>query len=126
MGGVLIDAPCSNLGVLRRRVDARWNVRPSDLARHHAQQLRLLTTASILPRTGGWLLYSVCSTEPEETDDIRSEFLERNPWYSPGAFSIDLPPEYVPSEGALRILPGDGDCDGVYAALFIRIGEVGR
>jgi 16S rRNA (cytosine967-C5)-methyltransferase len=96
------------------------------MARHHHQQLKLLTVASTLPRVGGWLLYSICSTEPEETDGVRSKFLERNPWYVPGGFQIDLPPGYVPTKGVLRILPGDGECDGVYASLFIRTGEAGR
>lgn len=122
-GGVLVDAPCSNLGVLRRRVDARWNVRPSDLGKHGKQQLRLLSAAAVLPRVGGWLLYSVCSTEPEETDRVRSVFLERHPWYRPLPLAIQIPPEFMPAEGVLRLLPGDGDCDGVYASLFIRSGE---
>jgi len=121
--GVLVDAPCSNLGVLRRRVDARWNVRPTDLARHRRQQTRILNGAAALPRVGGWLLYSVCSIEPEETDGVRLSFLKAHPHFRPHPFAFDLSPEFTPEEGVFRILPGQGECDGVYAALFKRIEE---
>jgi 16S rRNA (cytosine967-C5)-methyltransferase len=116
--GVLLDAPCSALGVLRRRVDARWNVLEPDLARHHRQQGRLLEEAARLVAPGGWLLYSVCTVEPEETDQVRAAFLERCPAFRPEAFPLELPAEVRGDEGELRILPGQLDCDGVYASLF--------
>jgi 16S rRNA (cytosine967-C5)-methyltransferase len=120
--GVLIDSPCSNLGVLRRRVDARWNAKEREIPRHGQIQRKLLRTASDLVRTGGWLLYSVCSTEPEETDQVRAEFLADAPWFRPLAPHIDLPSEIVEAEGTLRIMPGQRECDGVYACLFRREG----
>jgi 16S rRNA (cytosine967-C5)-methyltransferase len=126
VAGVLVDAPCSNLGVLRRRVDARWNVRPSDLARHRRQQLRILNTAATLPRIGGWILYSVCTTEPEENEAVRIAFLRANPAYRPLPFSFNLAPELMTGPGVMRILPGEAECDGVYAALFIRAGKGNR
>jgi 16S rRNA (cytosine967-C5)-methyltransferase len=118
--GVLVDAPCSALGVLRRRVDARWNVRAEDLRRHGKQQTRLLDAATGLVRPGGWLLYSVCSTEPEETDAVRERFLATHRRFRPMAPELPIPPEILVADGAVRILPGQMDCDGVYACLFTR------
>jgi 16S rRNA (cytosine967-C5)-methyltransferase len=119
--GALVDAPCSNLGVLRRRVDARWNVREPEIVRHGNAQLKLLTAASKLVQPGGWLLYSVCSTEPEETDRVRAAFLAAATSYRPGALPAGLPPGILDEDGSVRILPGHRDCDGVYAALFHRV-----
>jgi 16S rRNA (cytosine967-C5)-methyltransferase len=118
--GVLLDAPCSALGVLRRRVDARWNVRESDLARNRGQQIGLIDAASGLVRPGGWLLYSVCSTEPEETDQVREAFLARHRGFRPLPFEFSVPEEFLAGEGTARILPGQAGCDGVYACLFER------
>jgi 16S rRNA (cytosine967-C5)-methyltransferase len=120
--GVLVDAPCSNLGVLRRRVDARWNARERDLARHGQFQRRLLAAASQLVWPGGWLLYSVCSTEREETDLVRGGFLAGAPAFRPLTPRLDLPAAILEDEGAVRVLPGQLGCDGVYACLFRRTG----
>ena len=67
---VLVDAPCSGLGVLRRRPDARWRVRPDDLPRLAALQRRLLGSAADLLRPGGVLVYSVCTISRAETAGI--------------------------------------------------------
>ncbi len=64
---VLVDAPCSGLGVLRRRPDARWRVQPGDVARLAGLQRRLLAAAVPLVRPGGVLVYSVCTLTGEET-----------------------------------------------------------
>ncbi len=119
--GVLCDAPCSALGVLRRRVDARWNVRETDLVRHGRQQVRLLEAAAELVRPGGWLLYSVCTTEPEETEAVREAFLSRRPQFRPLPPVVDVPAGIREAEGTIRILPGQVECDGVYASLFERV-----
>jgi 16S rRNA (cytosine967-C5)-methyltransferase len=121
--GVLLDAPCSALGVLRRRVDARWNVRESDLFRNRNQQIRLIGSAATLVRNGGWLLYSVCSAEPEETDEVREAFLARTSSFRPRPFEVPVPESLRAGEGAVRILPGQAGCDGVYACLFERTEE---
>ncbi len=118
--GALLDAPCSALGVLRRRVDARWNVNESDLARNRVQQVGLIGAASGLVRPGGWLLYSVCSTEPEETEQVREAFLARHRTFRPLSFGIAVPEDLQAGEGTVQILPGQAGCDGVYACLFER------
>jgi 16S rRNA (cytosine967-C5)-methyltransferase len=76
---ILIDAPCSNTGVLRRRVDARWRLRPEEIERLAATQLGLLRRAAPALRPGGTLVYSTCSLEPEENEQVVERFLADNP-----------------------------------------------
>ena len=72
---ILIDAPCSNTGVMRRRVDLRWRIRVDELARLREGQLGLLRRAAPLLQPGGRLVYSTCSLEPEENHEVVAQFL---------------------------------------------------
>lgn len=72
---VLIDAPCSGLGTVRRDPDIRWRRSPGDLPRFAAAQRELLTSAAGLVKRGGTLVYSTCSSEPEENEDVVASFL---------------------------------------------------
>jgi 16S rRNA (cytosine967-C5)-methyltransferase len=77
----LVDTPCSNTGVLRRRVDLRWRLRPEDLPQFQATQLGLLDQAACRVRSGGVLVYSTCSLEPEENSSVVTRFLATHPDY---------------------------------------------
>jgi len=72
---ILLDAPCSNTGVMRRRVELRWRVQPAELDRLRKLQLDLLRQAAPLLKPGGTLVYSTCSLEPEENESVVKEFL---------------------------------------------------
>jgi 16S rRNA (cytosine967-C5)-methyltransferase len=72
---ILVDAPCSNTGVMRRRVDLRWRIHAEEIERLRATQLDLLHQATTLLKPGGLLVYSTCSLEPEENEDVVNEFL---------------------------------------------------
>jgi 16S rRNA (cytosine967-C5)-methyltransferase len=72
---VVIDAPCSGLGTIRRDPDIRWRRLPGDLARFAAAQRALLDRAADLVKPGGRLLYSTCSSEPEENEEVVASFL---------------------------------------------------
>jgi len=72
---ILVDAPCSNTGVMRRRVDLRWRIQPAELERLSRVQLELLRQATVLLKPGGTLVYSTCSLEPEENGGVVQEFL---------------------------------------------------
>jgi 16S rRNA (cytosine967-C5)-methyltransferase len=76
--GILIDAPCSGTGVIRRQPDIRWNRQPNDFAVLQAAQLALLQTAARLLAPGGVLVYVTCSIEPEENQQVIDRFLSAN------------------------------------------------
>lgn len=99
---ILIDAPCSNTGVLRRRVDLRWRVNEAEILRLADQQMRLLESAARRLNPGGAILYSTCSLEPEENEELARRFVAENP-----KFRIDF-------ERAL--LPFRDGVDGAYVA----------
>lgn len=103
---VLVDAPCSNTGVLRRRPDARWNWSVEKLEALVKLQAEILDQAARLVASGGTLVYSTCSNEPEENLDQVNAFLARH-----ADFSLDTTRESVPFESGH---------DGAFAARLIR------
>jgi 16S rRNA (cytosine967-C5)-methyltransferase len=120
MDVVLVDAPCTGTGTFRRHPDARWRLKPSDIAVLVATQRQLIRAAATGVRVGGYLVYSTCSIEPEENDAIVESFLRENP-----AWRLEPPPEgTVPSTvldgGYLRVLPQVHGTDGSFAARLRR------
>jgi 16S rRNA (cytosine967-C5)-methyltransferase len=136
--GVLVDAPCTGTGTLGRRVDSRWKfdlrarerIREDieDLGRLHprqlfaaqaSRQLKLLLAAADLVRDGGRIVYSTCSLEPEENEQVVERFLTKRP-----GFTLDTPPSGVPGmfvDGPfVRILPHRHGIDGAFAARFVK------
>jgi len=103
---VLVDAPCSNTGVLRRRPDARWNWSMEKVGKLAALQAQILDVCAPLVRQGGTLVYSTCSNEPEENEQQIAAFLERHP-----EFEKDEAKESVPFESGN---------DGAFACSLIR------
>ena len=103
---ILVDAPCSNTGVLRRRPDARWNWSVEKLESLVKLQAEILDQIAPLVAPGGTLVYSTCSNEPEENLDQVNAFLARHP-----DFALDTTRESVPSETGH---------DGAFAARLIR------
>lgn len=79
--GVLIDAPCTNSGVMRHRVDVKWRLREDDFARHARQQLELLRAASALVGPGGRLVYSTCSIDAAENEEVAAAFAQSAPGF---------------------------------------------
>src|SRR6185312_3266866 len=76
---VLVDAPCSATGTIRRHPDARWRLHPALFARSAQRQDRLLDAAAALVRPGGLLIYATCSLEPEENEQVVERFLKQHP-----------------------------------------------
>jgi 16S rRNA (cytosine967-C5)-methyltransferase len=75
---VLVDAPCSNTGVMRRRVDLRWRLRAADIGQLAESQVGLVRQAAGLVKPGGVLVYSTCSLEPEENEAVIQRFLQEH------------------------------------------------
>ncbi len=117
---VLVDAPCSGLGVLGRRADARWRKGPEVLSEMPPIQLELLDAASGRVVPGGLLVYSVCSFEPEETDHVIERFLAIHPEFTLESVAGFAPGSVVTSEGTMRVLPQRDGCDGAFAARLRR------
>ncbi|NOQ45618.1 MAG: 16S rRNA (cytosine(967)-C(5))-methyltransferase RsmB [Desulfobulbaceae bacterium] len=119
---ILIDAPCSGTGVIRRHPDIRWNRKPEDLPDYHQQQLKLLTTAAAMLKTAGILVYATCSLEPEENEQVIKSFLKSYPEFSISN-SRDFLPEQatclVDRSGFFHPTPADG-LDGFFAARLVR------
>jgi 16S rRNA (cytosine967-C5)-methyltransferase len=115
---VLADAPCSNLGVLRRNPDAKWRRTEADLARLVHTQRDILTAAASLVKPGGQLVYATCSLEAEENDDAVKAFLAAHP-----DWRIDPPADFpVPADalGFIRCLPHIHGTDGFTAIRLSR------
>lgn len=115
---VLVDAPCSNLGVLRRNPDVKWNRDESDLGRLAEKQRGILAAAAALARPGGRLVYATCSLEPEENDLIVRGFLDGHP-----DWTVDPPSDFpvAPSpDGFIRCLPHVHGTDGFTAVRLAR------
>ena len=77
---ILLDAPCSNTGVMRRRVDLRWRLSPKDFARMREEQLHILRATIPLLKSGGVLVYSTCSIEPEENEEVANTITQEFPF----------------------------------------------
>ena len=117
---VLVDAPCSGLGVLRRRADARWRKDEASILELAGTQRGLLDGAAPLVRAGGVLVYSVCSLEPEETDEIVESFLKTHPEFGREPVRPYLPSGFQSAEPDFRAYPHRHGTDGVFAARFVR------
>jgi len=131
---VLVDAPCSGLGVLRRRPDARWRVRPGDVARLARLQRRLLSSATPLVAPGGILAYSVCTLTRAETTDVGEWLVKQlgngggdqgpggrsGPWEP---LPVPGPPWELAGHGAL-LLPQAAGTDGMYMVALRRPRQV--
>ncbi len=118
---VLLDAPCSGLGTVRRRPEIKWRRRPEDLPRAAVLQAELLegTAGAVAP--GGLLVYSTCSLEPEETDDVVARFLGRHPDFALEAPGLSLQPFAVSAaRGLLRAWPHRHGTDGFFVARLRR------
>jgi 16S rRNA (cytosine967-C5)-methyltransferase len=122
--GILIDAPCSGLGVIRRQPDIRWKRSLAGLDVYHEKQRELLGAAAGLVGQGGVLVYATCSLDPRENDEVIAAFCHEHP-----EFSITPVQEYLPEaardlcdgHGFLRTTPEQG-LDGFFAARMVRKG----
>lgn len=117
---VLVDAPCSGLGVLRRRADARWRKQETIFGEMVPLQRELLDHAAELVHGQGALVYSVCSFEPEECERQVAAFLRRHPGWQVDRPGPGIPPRAVTREGFVRVLPDECGTDGVFAVRLRR------
>jgi 16S rRNA (cytosine967-C5)-methyltransferase len=121
---VLVDAPCSGLGTLRRDPDIKWRRREEDLGALAAAQLDMLGNAAAAVAPGGRLIYATCSSEPEENESVAEAFLARSPEFSPWALTAvntSVPPEVINERGHLRTYPHIHGLEAFFGAVFARL-----
>jgi 16S rRNA (cytosine967-C5)-methyltransferase len=118
---VLADVPCSGLGTLRRNPEIKWRVQPEHLREQSLRQKQIIDCAAGAVRTGGMLLYSTCSTEPEENELVVEGFLDAHPEFrlQRPAFPAGIEP-WLDLAGMFRSFPDGRLWDGFFAALMLR------
>ena len=126
---VLVDAPCSGLGTLRRNPDLKWRMTPERVARLTEQQREILSAASGLVKPGGRLVYATCSPLAEETEQVVDTFLSAHPAFTRQPADrvligqrVDLPQAWkaFTEQGDLRLWPHRSGTDGFFAAVMVR------
>jgi 16S rRNA (cytosine967-C5)-methyltransferase len=103
---VLVDAPCSGTGTLRRNPELKWRMQPSAIAELNARQASILEAAARLVKRGGALVYATCSLLERENEAVAAAFGARHPGFGAPVF--------------LRIRPDIDDSDGFFAARWVR------
>lgn len=117
---VLLDAPCSGLGVMAKRADLRWNLSPEKITELVALQDELLDAAAGLVKPGGRLVYATCTLTPEENVDRVEAFLARSPAFQRDPLPASIPAALVTERGDYLAVPHIHKTDGAYAARLRR------
>jgi 16S rRNA (cytosine967-C5)-methyltransferase len=117
---ILVDAPCSGLGVLSKRVDLRWKRTLQQIDELVALQRKLLTNAASRLKIGGVLVYCTCTIEPEENEQIIDWFLAENRQFKIDRASQFVPGEVVDSRGFIYTYPQRHRIDGSFSVRLIK------
>ena len=119
---ILVDAPCSGLGTIRRDPDIRWRRHESDLATFAGRQLDLVRRAAAVLAPGGRLVYATCSSEPEENEAVVQQFLSEEPGFSLAELRGTSPllEPFIDRQGMMRTLPFAHGLEAFFAAALLR------
>jgi len=120
---VLVDAPCSGLGVLAKRVDLRWKRTRAQIAELAEIQLNLLHNAALLVKTGGVIVYCTCTIDPDENERVVEKYLGLNKHFSVENASAYVPRELTQSDGYVRTYPHRHGIDGSFAVRLVKKSE---
>lgn len=121
MDAILIDAPCSGTGVLRRNPDAKWKISEALVQQMAVKQKQILNQYAPLLKPGGRLVYATCSLLAEENEQVAQSFLQQQPDFRPGNAAEILQRyqlETLADGSYVRLLPHTHGCDGFFAALL--------
>lgn len=117
---ILLDAPCSGMGTLSKKPEIKWKKDLLDIRKLAALQSELIRKAAALLNPGGVLVYSTCTTEPEENFEVISGFLAEHPEFELDKASRFVPEEVVDSNGCVQTMPNLHKMDGAFAARLIK------
>jgi 16S rRNA (cytosine967-C5)-methyltransferase len=119
---VLVDAPCSGFGTLRRNPDLKWRHKPDAIAELSVKQRRILADAARLVKRGGRLVYATCSILHEENDAVAADFQRQNPEFASLSCAELLAAQRIALDTGerLRLFPHLHGTDGFYAAAFVK------
>ncbi|HUL45232.1 MAG TPA: 16S rRNA (cytosine(967)-C(5))-methyltransferase RsmB [Bacteroidota bacterium] len=117
---VLVDAPCSGFGVLRKKPDIKWRREPEDIVRLAKQQFLLLESAGRLLKPGGVLVYSTCTSEPEENEQIIDAFLQHHPEFHTEDAGRFVNKSVVTQQGFIATFPHRHHIDGSFAVRLVK------
>lgn len=118
---VLLDAPCSGLGVMRGKPDLRWHKSPAELEKLPSLQLELLAAAASVLAPGGELCYSTCTINRAENQQVVEAFLAAHPNFQLEPPGERVPVADLPKTSTLQLLPSEDDLDGFFFALLKRV-----
>jgi 16S rRNA (cytosine967-C5)-methyltransferase len=121
---ILLDAPCSGLGVLRRHPDAKWNCSKHQLPYHHQKQSEILDNLANLVKPDGILVYAVCSMEPEENEQVIKGFLNKHKEFAIKNSTVarhSTPYQRLMQKGYMKTLPHLHYMDGFFSVCLKRI-----
>jgi 16S rRNA (cytosine967-C5)-methyltransferase len=116
----LLDAPCSGLGVLSKKPDIRWKREIEDIIGLSKLQRKLLENASSYVKDGGVIVYSTCTTEPEENMEVVKDFLASHPEFVIDDASRYLSKDLVNGDGCIETFPHKHNIDGSFAARLVK------
>jgi 16S rRNA (cytosine967-C5)-methyltransferase len=117
---VIVDAPCSAIGVVRRRIDLKWRLQAEQIEELARLQAKILHRASECVRTGGILLYSTCTLTRRENVDVVKDFLDTHTDFTLDAEVLPALRKYMLQEQSVQIFPGDEKMDGFFIARLRR------
>lgn len=117
---VLVDAPCSGMGTLRRNPDLKWRQTEKDVAELNIKQINILARAAKMVKPGGRVIYATCSLLQEENEAIAEQFLQQHPEFKRVAVNSILALQQIPLDTGdyLKLLPHQHGTDGFFAAVF--------
>lgn len=124
---ILVDAPCTGFGVIRRKPDVKWRKTEKEIETMAAIQIQILRSAAKLLKQGGRLVYSTCTVERDENENIVEQFLKEHPHFEPDETLAGRLPKKIAAKGRLKngqvtILPHDFHTDGFFIAAMVSKG----
>lgn len=121
---ILVDAPCSGLGLIRKKPEIRWNITEEDIMSIRKIQIQILSNASKYLKKGGVLVYSTCTISEEENEEVIKLFLNENPNFKLDDINKFLPDKFkskLSDQGYIKLFPNINECDGFFISRLIKV-----